>query len=290
MHSRAWWSARFASSCHTPFWPAGNRTQATVAPAAPTYNDWVLRDHLVTPDAQALQAFFERHFRSGGQLLLVAAHAEVQYVGRAASLAEAGQYLLFIKADGSLQIHGPRGVKPVNWQPRTDDLRATVQDGCCVLRATRRSPEETVTVTFLEVSHAQAVELADEAGFLLAGTEAQMQGTLARHPDLLEPGLTVLDRELLTHAGGIDLYARDAQGRHVVIELKRGTATQDAVHQLQRYVQAVRAQVTGEVRGVIASPSITKPAALQLERLGFEHKAIHALPSMEETSAQPGLF
>nr|WP_245557977.1 endonuclease NucS domain-containing protein [Deinococcus apachensis] len=35
---------------------------------------------------------------------------------------------------------------------------------------------------------------------------------LARQPELIEPGLKVLDRELLVESGGIDLYAQDAQG------------------------------------------------------------------------------
>ncbi len=250
----------------------------------------MIREVLTRPDAEALTAFLTTHCRSADCLVQVAAHAEVSYQGRAASLAEAGQYLLILKADGSLQIHGPKGVKPVNWQPRTDDIQVRLQDGCCVLTARRRSPEETVEVTFLDVALAQALELRDTAGFLLAGSEAHMQGTLARHPELIEAGLTILDRELLVGVGGIDLYGRDAQGRVVVMELKRGTATQDAVHQLSRYVDAVRAQVTAPVRGLLVSPAITKPAALWMERLGFEHKALHALPSAEETSAQPGLF
>ena len=37
-----------------------------------------------------------------------------------------------------------------------------------------------------------------------------MQATLARHPELIEPGLRVQDRELLSSVGDIDLYARDS--------------------------------------------------------------------------------
>ncbi|MFC4456678.1 endonuclease NucS [Deinococcus sonorensis] len=252
----------------------------------------MIREQLLQPDAAELAAFLNRHTRACACLVQVAAHAEVTYHGRAASTAEAGSYLLLIKCDGSVQIHHPRGIKPMNWQPKTDHISAAVEDGFCVLTASRRSPAETVRVVLLDVSLAQALEIREEAGFLLAGSEAQLQATLSRHPELIEPGLKVLDRELLTSVGDLDLYAQDQQGRFVVVELKRAKATQEAVHQLSRYVDAVRAQL-GEkatVRGILAAPDISTPAAMTLERLGLEFKAVQALPSAQETAAQPQLF
>ncbi len=250
----------------------------------------MIREQHLNPSAEDLAAFLTTHGAHRPCLVQVAAQAEISYVGRAVSLAEAGQYLLILKADGSLQIHGPRGVKPVNWQPKSDRITATLRDGLCVLTVARRNPEETVTVTFLEVHLALALALSEEGDFLLAGSEAQMQARLARHPEVIEEGLTVLERELLVGVGGVDLYARDALGRFVVVELKRGKATQDAVHQLQRYVEAVRTQVLGEVRGVLAAPGITAPALRALEAAGLEFTEVQALPMDEEESAQPSLF
>lgn len=252
----------------------------------------MIREQLLNPDAASLAAFLNRHARACECLIQVAGQAEVTYQGRAASTAEAGAYLLLIKADGSLQIHHPRGVKPMNWQPKTDAVTATVEDGFCVLTASRRSPAETVRVVMLDIQLAQALEIREEAGFLLAGSEAQLQATLARQPELIEPGLRVLDRELLSGAGDMDLYAQDSQGRYVVVELKRAKATQESVHQLSRYVNAVRAFLppSAVVRGVLAAPSISRPAALTLERLSLEFREIHALPSAQETAAQPQLF
>jgi RecB family endonuclease NucS len=252
----------------------------------------VIREQLLQPDPAALAAFITRHARTGDCLIQIAGEAEVTYAGRAASTAEAGTYLLLLKRDGSLQIHHPTGIKPMNWQPRTDSVTASVQDGSCVLTASRRSPAETVTVVMLDIHLAQALELQDQAGFILAGSEAQLQATLARHPELIEPGLKVLDRELVSGAGSMDLYAQDAEGRYVVVELKRSKATQEAVHQLSRYVEAVRKvlPVTARVRGILAAPAISRPAALSLERAGLEFREVQALPSAIETAAQPALF
>jgi len=90
----------------------------------------------------------------------------------------------------------------------------------------------------------------------------------------------------------MDLYAQDAQGRYVVVELKRAKATQEAVHQLSRHVDAVRAFLppSAIVWGILAAPAISQPAALTLERLSLEVKEIHALPSAQEAAAQPLLF
>lgn len=189
----------------------------------------MIREQLVSPSPVELMAFLLRRTRTQDCLVQVGGLAEVTYHGRAASTADIGSYLVLLKRDGSVQIHGPKGVKPLNWQPRTDEITALVEEGSCVLLASRRSPAELVRVTFLEPQFAQALDLMEEAGFVLSGSEAQMQDALARHPELIGPGLQVLNRELLVESGGIDLYAQDARGRFVVVELKRGWAIQDAV-------------------------------------------------------------
>lgn len=251
----------------------------------------MIREQLLSPTPVDLRAFLMRALRTRDCLVQVGGVAEVSYHGRAASTAEVGSYLVMIKRDGSVQIHAPRGVKPMNWQPKTDEITAILEEEQCVLLASRRSPPELVRVTFLDVQVAQALELNEEAGFLLTGSEAQMQETLAAHPELIEPGLRVLNRELLVESGGIDLYAQDAQGRFVVVELKRGRATQDAVSQLGRYVASVQRVVgLGVVRGILAAPSITGPARRELEGRGLEFVEVGALPLVEKTTTQPSLF
>jgi RecB family endonuclease NucS len=246
----------------------------------------VLRGHLTCPQPEELLKFLGKHLRSGDCVIQVAGEFEVLYSGRAASTADAGDFLLMLKSDGSLQIHGHRSVKPVNWQPKSDSLDLLIEDGVAVLVSERRSPAEFVRVAFLEPAVAQALLLREVTGFVLMGTEAEMQQALARHPEIIEPGLTLLDRELPTGVGGIDLYARDAEGRFVVVELKRGKATQEAVHQLSRYVTTVSESVGQQVRGILAAPAISKPALLQLERLGLQFREVEALPDFSPSGPQ----
>jgi endonuclease len=273
--------------------PRRRRDGARAAAAAVghrRYTRAVLRDQTLRPSPAELVEFLGARLRNGRELLQVIAECEVVYHGRAASVADAGDYLVMLKADGSLQVHGYRGVKPVNWQPQTDELWIGLDEGQPVLVAERRNPEEFVRIVFLETAVAQAIELRPDAGFVLMGSELEMQRALARQPELIEPGLTVLDHELPTDVGGIDLYARDADGRLVVVELKRAKATQEAVHQLARYVARVR-ELTGEpVRGVLAAPTITKPALATLARAGLAYREVTALPDVAPAPAQPGLF
>ena len=245
---------------------------------------------LEQPGLRDLEDFLRAHLHAK-KLVQIAAECEIVYVGRAASLTEAGDYVVMIKSDGSLQVHGARGVKPINWQPRTDDLRVTRdEDDRVMLMAERFKPDELVQITFRKTSLVMALELRDEKVFQLHGSEAQMHARLAENPSVIEAGLRVLERELLVGVGGIDLYAMDEHGRYVVVEVKRGKATQEAVHQLERYVSAVRGQVPGEVRGILAAPGISKPARSVLEKSGLEFVELSALPEEPKKEAQAALF
>ncbi len=72
--------------------------------------------------------------------------------------------------------------------------------------------------------------------------EARIRDYLASHLELLEPGLTLVQKEYELKstfgAGGfIDILARDRLGHLVVIEIKRSDqAARSAIHELTKYV------------------------------------------------------
>lgn len=252
----------------------------------------MLADQLLSPTPAATLALFEEHLHPRQFLLQLAGECEVAYAGRAQSTAEAGDYLLVIKLDGCLMIHGAKGVKPRNWQPSTDRLHATLEDGLVVLTGEQRNPPEVVTIRVLSCFAVQAFSLRDDTSFVLTGSEADMQRALRQQPELIEPGLCLIDKELPTGVGSVDLFARDASGALVVIELKRGKATHEAVHQLARYVQHVRAlqSPSMRVRGLLVAPDATGPALAQLAAAELEFKQLTALPQPEPENPQASLF
>lgn len=235
--------------------------------------------------------FLLGELRDGGALVQVVSECEILYSGRAASVAEAGDYLVIVKADGSVQVQGASGVKPVNWQPQTDEVRVALEDDFAVLTAERYTPPEFVRVAFYAPALALAIELEANGNFVLMGSEAEMQRALAKDPTVIEPGLKIIEMELPTDVGGIDLLAEDTSGALVVVELKRGKATHEAVHQLSRYVESVRNAANGRpVRGILAAPAVTAPALNRLGVLGLEFREVTALPSVDAGPQQVSLF
>ena len=77
-----------------------------------------------------------------------------------------------------------------------------------------------------------------------------------------------------------------------MIELKRGKATHEAVHQLARYVEQVKANqpANTRVRGLLVAPDATSPALKQLAALHLEFERLTALPELEQNSPQATLF
>ncbi len=79
--------------------------------------------------------------------------------------------------------------------------------------------------------------LEDVAGQRI-GLERDLQSTLRKSLDQLEPGLVAIDEgaERSVQSGFIDITAKGADGAIVVIELKAGTAGQRAVGQILSYM------------------------------------------------------
>ncbi len=66
-------------------------------------------------------------------------------------------------------------------------------------------------------------------------TEAMLEETLVRNPDMLIRGLKLVGRQTPTGGGPLDLLGVDPDGRLAVFELKRGTLTREAVAQVIDY-------------------------------------------------------
>lgn len=71
--------------------------------------------------------------------------------------------------------------------------------------------------------------------------ESNLEDWIAADPALLAEGLRVVGRQVWLDAGPLDLLAIDAQGRWIVIELKRGRLYREAVAQALDYVACLRA-------------------------------------------------
>ncbi|UIP00784.1 endonuclease NucS [Halobaculum sp. CBA1158] len=218
----------------------------------------------------ALEDAFDR-----GDLVSVFGTCTVEYDGRAASSLGPGARLLVLKPDGAALVHTDEGRTPVNWQPPGSRHRAAVSDGRLRVRSVRTSPAETLDVRFSTVEHLAAYGVTGGRAVEVVGSEADLKRRVVADPSVVEPGFEPLATERETEAGPVDVFGRDAEGRPVVVELKRRRVGPDAAGQLARYVRAVeREEPDGTaVRGILVAPSITDRARDVLSEAGLEHVA-----------------
>jgi len=208
--------------------------------------------------------------------IVVFGNCSVTYRGRGASRIGPGDRMVVVKPDGAVLVHRPSGYSPVNWQPDSQALTAEQQGDTLILRSVRGRPREVLEILFHDVYAVLVVEgLRDNAEFIEYLDEAELRDYLAANPDEIEEGLHVIRKERPIGAGYADIVARDREGRYVVIEVKRVTASREAVRQLHRYVEKLREEnPAAPVRGILVAPSISKEAKKLLESLGLEYRQV----------------
>jgi len=115
--------------------------------------------------------------------------------------------------------------------------------------------------------------------------EKMLEDFLELNLNLLEKGLKLIQRQYPTLIGPIDILAIDSKKHYVVIELKKGKASDKVMGQLHRYIGYIEEEKSkGKyVRGTIVSQGIdnklkyafkaSKNPHLQLFKLQFTGKA-----------------
>jgi hypothetical protein len=206
-------------------------------------------------------------------------------VGRLTAHLPTATRLLMVKADGSVLVHSDTGgYKPLMWM--TPPCSTLVADG--VWRVTNKGGEQLV-VTVDEVHSDTAHELGTDPGLVKDGVEKHLQELLAGRCEVLGTGVTLVQREYFTDIGPVDLLCRDADGAHVLVEVKRH-AEIDGVEQLTRYLQRVSTVLGEGVRGVLAAQTFKPQAKVLAADRGIACVQLDydALRGME--SSAPTLF
>jgi RecB family endonuclease NucS len=193
---------------------------------------------------------------------LVVARCEVKYTGRLTAYLPESVRLLMLKADGSVLIHADAGgYRPLNWMtPPT-----VIEDNgdMVVIRKRAGRSEDRLEIRLVEVLSDVSHDMGEAAALEKDGVERDLQLLLADQPEQIEPGLRLVKREWPTDVGPVDLMCRDEADGWVAVEIKR-VGTIDAVEQLSRYLDCIRADPSrAACRGVLAAQSI-KPQAVAL--------------------------
>ena len=229
----------------------------------------VLVNPTLADAASAIQKAFAQR-----RTLIVAGNCRVHYSGRASSTLQPGERLLIIKQDGALLVHRPVGYEPVNWQPSGSVFHVQTKADELEIHGIRQKPRESVRIAFSAIYTVSALTLEDSGNFLLHATEDDMHRAILLKPELLEEGFKPISWEKKVEPGFVDIYGEDKNGKLVIVEVKRKTASKEDALQLAKYIEPIKAKVNREVRAVLAAPSLGKDVQRMLTTLGLEYKAL----------------
>ncbi len=204
---------------------------------------------------------------------ILVADCRVDYKGRSSSKMKWGERVVLLKPDGSVLIHRKTGYDAANWQPPGCYITFSKQDGELAIRADRRNPRETLTITCREVLFVSAFSLTDEASFDMLLAEQDLYQVLRDNPDMIEEGFRISSEQKGRGSGKADITGYDREGRYTVVEVKRVPADTEAVKQLYKYISEMR-ETSPEVRGILVAPAM-RPAAKKLAvSLSIEYRQI----------------
>jgi RecB family endonuclease NucS len=191
---------------------------------------------------------------------LIVARCEVTYTGRLTAYLPESTRLLIVKADGSVLVHADAGgYRPLNWM--TPPTVIEEEDGMIVVRKRAGRSEDRLEIRLHEVLWEADHEMGEAAPLEKDGVERDLQEALAASPEAIEPGLRLDRREWPTDLGPVDLMCRDDADGWVAVEVKR-IATIDAVEQLTRYLDCIRADpARAACRGILAAQQVKPQAA-----------------------------
>ena len=202
---------------------------------------------------------------------LVIATCSVDYAGRLNAHLPLATRVVMVKNDGSVLIHSDGGsYKPLNWmsppcsleviEPEEMHKESGVTE---VWRVLHNKTADLLLINIHNILSDTSHHLGEDPGLIKDGVEAHLQVLLAEQIELVGEGYQLVTREYMTAIGPVDILARDRDGKHVAIEIKR-RGDIDGVEQLTRYVELLnRDPLLAPVTGIFAAQEI-KPQARTL--------------------------
>lgn len=212
---------------------------------------------------------------------IIVADCCAEYSGRLSASLPLAKRVLLIKADNSLLIFSELGsYKPLNWMAAPCSIKEIEPDNAdadigtptpeLMFRVCADKSSDILEVTLQHIYSDQSFDLGEDPGLVKDGVEDHLQRYLAEQIERIGEGAKLVRREYPTAIGPVDIMARDANGEHVAIEIKRNGGI-DGVEQLTRYCRLLnRDPLIAPVRGIFAAQTITAQARVLAQDRGFE--------------------
>jgi hypothetical protein len=81
--------------------------------------------------------------------------------------------------------------------------------------------------------------------------EEHLENWIEQDPSLVQPGLVIVGRQVVTKSGRLDLLGLDPVGTWAIIEIKRGDVTRDTVAQAIDYASVISELADDELAGIV---------------------------------------
>ncbi|MHA1398561.1 MAG: endonuclease NucS domain-containing protein [Candidatus Heimdallarchaeaceae archaeon] len=212
----------------------------------------------------------------GDKMILLIGRCTALFDGRIKSTLEEGDRVLLIKKDLSIIMHGPSGVKPLNWQkPNAGSISFKVaSDHTLEMFTERTRTKEVLQITFTMLELAGIWHARDETSIEIIGDESDLVRYLVSHPNLIAEGFQVLKTEYQTDVGPVDIKGI-LNGKKVVVEVKKRKATPADAYQLKRYIEYFEEKEKSKVKGILIAPEFPKKVEAYLREHQLKAKVIH---------------
>ncbi len=210
------------------------------------------------------------------KMIIIGGECSAVFDGRIKSTLKKGERILIIKKDLSIVMHGPKGVKPLNWQKaKAGPIEFSNDEGKLMMYTKRKKTEEEMIVTFTHLDFVFAWIAADDTTMEVYGDETDLVAYLVEHPDIIEKEMQIITTEYETDVGYIDIKALDKEKRETIIEVKKRAANPSDAFQLKRYKQYFNEKERKEVRTILIAPSFPDKVKKYLTENKMEWKVIH---------------
>lgn len=210
----------------------------------------------------------------GEKMIVIAGRCTAVFDGRIKSTLDSGDRLLVIKKDLSIIMHGPVGVKPLNWQkPEAGPIQFKGDQKCLEMLTKRKKTEEVLTINFTNISFVSLWHAYDVSEMVIYGDESDLVKYLVSSPDLIEEGFQVLRTEYGTDVGPVDIRGIGSSGE-TIVEVKKRRATPADAHQLKRYIEYFEDKEKKDVTGILVAPGFPNKVKQYLKENGLIAKKI----------------
>jgi RecB family endonuclease NucS len=162
-------------------------------------------------------------------------------------------------------MHGPLGVKPLNWQkPEAGPIEFKGDQKSLEMYTKRKKTDEVLTINFTDLSFVSLWHAYDVSEMIVYGDESDLVKYLVSSPDLIEEGFQVLRTEYNTDVGPVDIRGIGSNGE-TIVEVKKRKATPADAHQLKRYIEYFENKEKKDVAGILVAPDFPTKVLRYLE-------------------------